>query len=497
MAEFSVQSRLFWLLVLVGHAVAAAGWLVLMPRGFPVTHPRFWANVVIPLLLIAAMTAALVAARRGRPVVVRAVLVALAGMWAAAAVSALVAFPVSIQWRLAVPLGMAVAVSVAANASYLRPARLRRAVAALAALSGMLLGAALPWTQRAPDPSTYPLNEPLPRPARVTSIDDAQPQQPRTRRTGAALVQPNDGQLSISYGRYVLYVQPLLTFVSRSPDRCWTSLARRAHRVGPGRRLLATSDDGRMHYEDDGRSALLVTGDDSGAAVVAHAELPHPVYSHLNAFCEMQMAGHRKLAVSFSPCPDVSVDVLPSDYPVGRPARLAFLGGDGVFRVVEASSGEKGPFHELARGVLERGDALTITFHDDGRPFCTVTLDDFARQASTDLSPTAGWGLPMNAIEFSLAGERDSSPASVFITLAGTGVGRGWDSVGHRAGTYRNRMRVEFMAPATKATTATHGRVSSRAQRGISGSNGATVLRDPRSARNDMAGASLSTNWKQ
>jgi hypothetical protein len=32
-----------------------------------------------------------------------------------------------------------------------------------------------------------------------------------------------------------------------------------------------------------------------------------------------------------------------------------------------------------------------------------------------------------------------------FVTLAGTSVGRGWDSVGHAPGTYRNRMKIEWV----------------------------------------------------
>jgi hypothetical protein len=63
--------------------------------------------------------------------------------------------------------------------------------------------------------------------------------------------------------------------------------------------------------------------------------------------------------------------------------------------------------------------------------------------ASTELSPTAGWGLPQNAIEFSLSDPNPASPATLFITLASTSVGRGFDSVGHTPGTYRNRMRIQ------------------------------------------------------
>jgi hypothetical protein len=36
-----------------------------------------------------------------------------------------------------------------------------------------------------------------------------------------------------------------------------------------------------------------------------------------------------------------------------------------------------------------------------------------------------------------------ASPATLFITLASTSVGRGFDSVGHTPGTYRNRMRIQ------------------------------------------------------
>lgn len=48
----------------------------------------------------------------------------------------------------------------------------------------------------------------------------------------------------------------------------------------------------------------------------------------------------------------------------------------------------------------------------------------------------------MNAIEFQRIDKRENeAPASqIWITLAATSVGRGWDCVGHHAGTYRNRM---------------------------------------------------------
>ena len=112
------------------------------------------------------------------------------------------------------------------------------------------------------------------------------------------------------------------------------------------------------------------------------------------------------------------------------------------FVAAEAASGEKGPFHALAEGGLVPIQPLTITLYDEERPAGRITLEDWPGQLSTQLSPTAGWGVAENAIEFSLAGTSPSSPASIFITLAGTSVGRGWDCVGHAAGTYRNRISI-------------------------------------------------------
>lgn len=91
---------------------------------------------------------------------------------------------------------------------------------------------------------------------------------------------------------------------------------------------------------------------------------------------------------------------------------------------------------------MARSDALTITLYDAGHPAGEVVLDDWAVQADTSLSPTAGWGVTMNSIEFQRSDDDPASTASIWITLGGTSVGRGWDSVGHAAGTYRNRLRI-------------------------------------------------------
>ena len=42
-----------WALTWAGHALAALAWWVFMPAGFPVAHPLFWANQVLPPLALA------------------------------------------------------------------------------------------------------------------------------------------------------------------------------------------------------------------------------------------------------------------------------------------------------------------------------------------------------------------------------------------------------------------------------------------------------------
>jgi hypothetical protein len=86
---------------------------------------------------------------------------------------------------------------------------------------------------------------------------------------------------------------------------------------------------------------------------------------------------------------------------------------------------------------------LGITLFDGDRPAARIALLDWSAQLGTQLSPTAGWGLPVNAIEFVREGDAPGSLAVFYVTLAGTSVGRGWDSVGHREGLYRNRIRIE------------------------------------------------------
>ncbi|HEY3256642.1 MAG TPA: hypothetical protein VGJ91_21945, partial [Polyangiaceae bacterium] len=162
------------------------------------------------------------------------------------------------------------------------------------------------------------------------------------------------------------------------------------------------------------------------------------------------ITGHRRLGLRFSPCPQLVVEVVHAEYPFGAPARFAYLDAHGMFRVVQATDAEKGPFSTLVEGPLSRGQPLAVELVELGdtppRALATIVLRDWSLQLSTELSPTAGWGVPQNALEFGRTSSEPASAVYVNLTLAGTSVGRGWDSVGHRAGVYTNRLQISTKA---------------------------------------------------
>lgn len=445
-----LHSRILWLLLLVAHALGGVGWWAMMPGGFPVDHPRFWVNRVLPAVVAIGIVAAIVAAKRDRRRPARDWLVALTTMYVAMAVTMVALFPQSGLYPAAIVM---VGAGVMALAAFDRSMRGlgNRGTAIAGAVVGVAIGVAVIATQRAPQASTLPSAASTLRKALAVTTAATAPTAPSAKLSrgvvrlgGGVSVHPGDGSLDLAHDRLIASLYPLLTFTSRSPDRFWTCFASRAARQGSQRVMYAnnvSADAVRAGYVDDGESSLDVTRDPTTGAIdiAATSTLPAAVYSHLNTSLQLHVAGHRKLAISFSPCPEAVVEFTTQD---GRPSRLAYVDATGRFHVVEASQGEKGPFRPIASGPLAPGEPLTLTLLDEGRPALSITLHDWSAQASTELSPTAGWGLPQNAIEFSLSGDGPRSAASIYVTLAATSVGRGFDSVGHAAGTYVNRVTV-------------------------------------------------------
>jgi hypothetical protein len=250
-------------------------------------------------------------------------------------------------------------------------------------------------------------------------------------------------ELLLTTGSIRITCRPVLHFDRISPDGFWSLFARSRNRFPSPAAQSSGNDLISIRYDDDSTVAISAPTTEGLLQLTAFTPVAEDTFSHLNTYCYFEISGHKRLSLSFSPCPDAEIEVLPADYPVGRPARLAYLDSSNHFFVVEAKSGEKGPFRELAAGRLARGDALTIVIRDGGQPVTRITLEDWSKQVSTSLSPCAGWRLPMNAIEFQRFYDAASAPGGIWITLAGTSVGRGWETVGHRAGIYRNGLVFE------------------------------------------------------
>lgn len=382
--------------VLAGLYGCAAGYAWhLLPHGFPWLHPRLWTNEVLPVVIVGVAIAGIAGIWRKRPRLAAGAIAGLAGVPIGLAIGWRTAFAIT-GGRPAIACALIGLFAITCAGVSLRGVRV---VTAIGGPLGILVGVTVPWCQRGADPATHPRDG-------VRALQA--PEAPRP--------------VALAVGAIRIEVDPMLRFISRSPDRGWTLFAPQRGGDEPAS-LHVVEAPGRLELD-------------------AETVVATPVYTHLNAFCTLQIRGHHRLAFAFSPDPAHRVEVMFSEYPVGKPSRFAFVDSERVFHVMQAASGEKGPFTELARGPLPVDAVLGITVFDDDRAIAQIDLADFAAQASTQLSPTAGWGVAENAIEFSLAADRPDASAAVFVTLAGTSVGRGWDSVGHAPGTYRDRISL-------------------------------------------------------
>jgi len=405
-------------LLLLLHAVAAGAWWWGMPHGFPLLHGRTLANAVAPGLVLG-----LGLSLRSS----RAAGAALAGLWLGVALGLVVAFPLS---------GPRVAPAPALAGVALLAATRRRPRAVLV-VAGAVLGVALPFTQRGPAPDTRPLLPPgaaLPAPFEGWAAGPGEGPAFEVRAAAESV------GLELGPGRRV-DVEPLLTFTSRSADRCWTLLSTPDERRGPTRGVERVSARVVDYVSADGPAALRARARPGALEVEGLVALSEPVFAHLARGSFVSISGLAAPSVRFDACPDVEVELRESDYPVGRPARFAAFDG-ATLRVLEATSGEKGPFRPLAEGPLARGAPLGLTLLDGAAPVVHLAWLDFTAQAGLGLSPTAGWDAPVNTLELHLDRSRTTSRVRLYAELAATSIGRGWDSVGHAAGVYRERLVV-------------------------------------------------------
>ena len=394
---------------------------------------------MLPVATMLLAGVGLVAMHYGRRGLAAGVVLCFACAWAAAAVCARVVFPLSLAaiWLILLCIACA-GVGMSALLICGQPKSTLAWIASAA--FGLVVGFLVVRWQIPEPPSTIPWNPAIP----STINDDTRAANASNIRvSGHAYFQPIAADLLFSQGDIRLRCSLLLDFDRISLDHFWSLLARR--RWTPDRQFLSQrlSDDESLVRYNDGSSVHIRYASVGGVLeLTAYTPVRAETYSHLNSFCYLEISGHKSLAIKFSPCADAVIDVLPADYPFGRPARFAYLDANDRFRICEATSGEKGPFRELAAGKLSRGEPLAITFYDEGHAATSVTLDDWSAQASTAISPTAGWGVPVNAIEFHRFGDSPSADAGIWVTLAATSVGRGFETVGHRPGTYRNHITI-------------------------------------------------------
>lgn len=411
-------------------AVAALGllpWVLLVgllfakaPGGFGVTHPRFWSLQVLPWALTLLGGVVVVALWRGHRTG-RVALLAFVALAVGMTLHLVLRFPSSRPLLPVASGGLALVTGLLSLPLWRLPLRRTDALVwALTAVAGAGAGESL----RAPDASTSPAGV-------------AWTPAPSTPRPGPP------ASLLFERAHVQVTVDPMFVVDSRSPDRFWTALA------PPGTRHRTTwevthrrdeAETTQLWWSSHDGEAWTSSRRDAGLQVEARVRLREPIYTHLATWAEVVFdAGGQPAHVRFDVCGDRPIEVRVSDYPEGRPVRFAYVDADHRLRVVEASSGEKGPFEMLCEGPVAGGPiGLTLVSEDVE---VRVLVHDFAAQASTEPSPTAGWGVPQNAIQLMRTGGHHG-PIVVHFTLAATGIGRGWDTVGLAPGVYQNRLEV-------------------------------------------------------
>ena len=229
----SPRWRFCWLTVVVASVLFWAAWWFLMPGGFEINHPRFWANAVAPIAGLGVSLAALAALRAESRRALRWLLL----VWPAAAFGAAVMgrllFPVTLSFLWLIPMVASLAMGFA-----LAPLWGGAGWRTLA--GGMCLGifvafaaTALVWTQYPPTPRTRPSSDTLTpiAPDPTPKTPDFHPGVIRLGRT--TTVHATGASLNVRLSPLSISVNPLLTFLNGSKDGCWSVFARAVDRIGP------------------------------------------------------------------------------------------------------------------------------------------------------------------------------------------------------------------------------------------------------------------------
>lgn len=284
-----------WWAIWLGHAVGAALAWSLLPGGFPWQHPRFWTNRVLPWVVVAVAAVGLMGARRKNALARQSAAVFVVATWTSALVASATVFPISAE-RFCLPLLVVTGLFwVACLVSCRNQWSWRWPVLATWA-AGILIGSLLPVAERAPAADTRPQRNPLTWPEVPC---EGKPTASRLQVGSSVTLSPPSAELEVRFGRMTVSMRPLLRFESVSPDGCWTIFTPPAYRPRSRLELVGTLGDaeGWYCYQSSFVEHLLrvePVADGDGMLVEALNRLQHPVFSHLNSFCELTILRQRR-----------------------------------------------------------------------------------------------------------------------------------------------------------------------------------------------------------
>lgn len=436
-----------WSARVLGHVVlviVASGlmyWWYLQPHGFPPLHPRWWTNEVLPWCFLFLGIVAFVATRLGCRIPQDCLLWTLPGFVIGRALSDCVFFPIfsSGTWHVRLLIGLFVAVGLFAVTKCRQP----RWLATLFLCAGFSTAAFFTWSRTPAPPSTRPMAAQVPPPGDRTTAPA-----PSDMSHGVE-IDVDRATVRTRIGRLVVTVNPLLEFYSSSP--AGYSRTRLTEVVMQPRALdevYRFADLLLMTFRGHipGWCQVREDGRDNHIEIEAWSRLNEPVYSHLNHYCKLTVRGSPDLSIAYSPCPNVRLAMPWHSLPYWMDHSFACVYPNGRFAILTGRRYEKGPYDVICEAKLPRGDPLSVTVFDQNVPVFRLRVEDWSSQVSTSLSPTAGWGVPVNAIIPFVAPASHGNQLELEFCLASTHIGRGKDMVGHSPGSYRNRLLVQLLS---------------------------------------------------
>jgi len=441
-------------------------WWPMRAHGFPAIHLRFWVNEALPWILSTFCLLGIIFAWRRHNRLFSLIIFTIPVIYAAVAIAGLLIFPKSaardlrrmfdpgwlfdsflFKYGFWLPL-LCWAGLLGLLAGLTAWRRRSLLMLGLAVTIGCFLGVIFVWAQRADDPSTHPAAQVLP-----SLPEYCEPIQSGQIAFAADMTfDPQKATVKLKHEGLEISVRSTLIFHSVSLERCWTMLAPlewyKRYKIHFASAFCHQDD---LYFTYEGRNQALVRINNNRQKtepleLETWTYLPEPVFSHLNSFTTVAVNGYTDLSISFSPFPQEHFELRPHSHPdYWIHQGFAYLDASGKFYWAKGTRSEYGPFRYLAHGRLKRGDPLILTILNEGRPVCHITLYDWADQVSTALSPTAGWGVPANAIVAWIGPTSRDNIGSVGFTLAATHIGGGYESVGHKKGAYRNRITIELL----------------------------------------------------